>query len=166
MIFTIKEGNHFSDQLCFKLSNIFNFSGSQAFTVTFTDSCAYKLESKQDQEDINKLFGFSCGWHHKNSARFGWSFVNRKIQLWAYYYNNSRRSYTHITSLDFNKPYQLRLTALESCYEFIVDSDYVAVALLKVPRRGRKTIGYNLWPFFGGNNPAPHDIKINLEPIY
>jgi len=164
MIFTIKKDQHFNNQFCFKMLNLLNISKNQAFTTTFTNSCIYTLPNS-DQEDINKLFGFSCGMHHKNSARFGWSYINNKIQLWAYYYNDTQRYNTYITSLELNKPYQLYLNALESYYEFLVEHDYAVVARIKVPRKNKKTIGYNLWPYFGGNNSAPHDIKIQMVKI-
>ena len=41
--------------------------------VSFTESCRYNVG--KDQSDINKLFGFSVGMHHKNSVRVGWRYV-------------------------------------------------------------------------------------------
>ena len=41
--------------------------------VVFTESCRYNVG--KDQSDINKLFGFSIGMHHKNSVRVGWRYV-------------------------------------------------------------------------------------------
>lgn len=165
MIFTTKQGQHYSDQLLYKIANCINNTNRLAFVVTFTNSCAYTLP-KEDQEDINKLFGFSNGLHHKNSARFGWCYLNGKIQLWAYFYNNGQRKHTYITSLEFNKPYQLYLTAHDDHYEFMVDDDYTAVALIKVPKTTANQLGYRLWPYFGGNNASPQDIKIHLTRIY
>jgi hypothetical protein len=135
------------------------------FEVTFTNSCAYSLPP-EDQEDTNKLFGFSNGMHHNNSARFGWYYLNNKIQLLAYFYNNKQRNSTHITSLELNKPYQLCLIAHKDYYEFVVESDYAVVALIEVPKTTKNKLGYKLWPYFGGNNTSPQDIYIHMTHTY
>jgi len=165
VIFTIKQGQHYSDQLLYKMFNCINNMDRLCFDVTFTNSCAYSLPH-EDQEDINKLFGFSNGLHHNNSARFGWYYLNNKIQLWAYFYNNKQRKSTHITSLELNKPYQLCLIAHNDYYEFIVESDYAVVALIEVPKTTKNKLGYKLWPYFGGNNTSPQDIYIHMTHTY
>lgn len=165
MIFKIKQGQHSSNQHLYKIANYFNLSNKMAFAVTFTDSCAYDLHSI-DQLDINKLFGFSNGKHHDNSARFGWSYINNKIQLWAYYYNNGQRKNKLLTILELNKPYQLYLRVVETKYQFAVADTTRALALLRVPKGTDKNFGYRLWPYFGGNSVSPHDMEIHMTRIY
>ncbi len=66
------------------------------FTITkdfiFEQSAIYQFND-EDQHDVNKLFGFSVGWHHKNSYRFGWrpSADLTKIEIVAYEYRNGVR---------------------------------------------------------------------------
>jgi len=164
MIFTIKKDRHFSNQFFYKLVNFINIDETLTFDVTFTDSCYYNLPP-EDQRDINKLFGFSHGLHHNDSARFGWSFLNSKIRLWAYCYKNSQRFATYVTSVEFNTQYQLCINAHKTNHEFIVKHDDKIKATLKVPKSSKIKFGYKLWPYFGGNMPAPHNINIELVKI-
>jgi hypothetical protein len=164
MIFTIKKDKHFSNQFFYKLINFVNTDKTLVFDVTFTDSCCYHLSS-EDQTDINKLFEFSHGLHHNNSARFGWSFLDNKMRLWAYCYNSGQRLATYITSVELNKQYQLYINAHETNHEFIVKCDNKIKATVKVPKSSKIKFGYKLWPYFGGNNPAPHNINIKLVKI-
>ena len=54
MIFTTKQGQHYSDQLLYKIANCINNTNRLAFVVTFTNSCAYTLP-KEDQEALNRI---------------------------------------------------------------------------------------------------------------
>ena len=51
-----------------------------------------------DHLDVNKLFGMSYGFHHKNSARFGWRWDLEKnlVEILGYTYVNGVRSHRHI----------------------------------------------------------------------
>jgi len=164
MIFTTKKGTHYSNQLFYKFLNCLQFSNTLTYKVTFTNSCEYFL-NKEDQLDVNKLFGFSSGLHHTNSARFGWNYEPHKINLWAYYYINGKRDITYVDSLIIGTEYQLSIESFSDKYNFIVF------------RNGRKKIvsihksiehhfGYKLWPYFGGNNTAPHDIAIKMSQVH
>lgn len=162
MIFKTKKGNHYSNQFIYKTLNFINKEEFIGFTVKFNDSCRYELP-KEDQEDINKLFGFSLGFnHHSDSARFGWFYKNEKINLYSYIYDNKKRSYEFITELDLNKNYSLSLFSFDKEWEFSVSNDDQDLTIKKYKRSKEFSIGYKLWPYFGGNNPAPHDIEINM----
>ena len=162
MIFLTKKDSHYSDQFLYKSFNFLNRYSVLGFLVEFDGSCRYELP-KEDQEDINKLFGFSLGFnHHKDSARFGWFYKKDQIHLYSYTYSNSKRSYEFITKLELNKIYSLSIFSFNNEFEFSVSYGGELIAIKKVKNNKPFSIGYKLWPYFGGNNPAPHDIKISL----
>ena len=161
MDFLIKKGSHYSNNFFHKLLNILNFRKSSIYLVRFSDTCKYQLP-KEDQGDINKLFGFSLGLHHKNSARCGWCWNNNQLEIWAYWYDNGIRKYQFIQSVEIGENYYLEIKNLGDKWEFSI-SNYAKVNKIQVPKS--KTLinfGYILWPYFGGNQPSPHDISIYM----
>src|SRR5688500_5843243 len=63
------------------------------FIALFDSSCIYTSSNPKNVFDINKLYGFSdCGsLHHENSARVGWLWNGKAIELHAYCYSGSIR---------------------------------------------------------------------------
>ena len=168
MIYTIKKGNHKSGlRFCLNYNK-----KEQTKAVVFKPDCVYLLNDI-DQHDINKLFGWSSGLHHKNSARFGWLYnqVTKNIELHTYCYINGIRDLnnTFICYLDINKPAILKLEQFYDKYIFTVEykqtsstSVNVYTKNVNIPNKIPK-LGYNLYPYFGGNNVAPNDIHIELS---
>jgi len=162
MLFTVKKGNHYSDQFLYKSFNFLNINGHLEFKVNFNDSCRYSLP-KEDQEDINKLFGFSIGFnHHKDSARFGWFYKEGEIHLYSYTYIEGKRSYEFISKLEIGKEYLLSIFYIGDQWEFWACSNKNLLGVKTVKSKRSFSTGYKLWPYFGGNNPATHDITISM----
>jgi hypothetical protein len=133
--------------------------------VKFEDSCRYKFQD-QDQEDVNKLFGIGYFWsHHKESARFGWRYnpMIDKITLSAYCYVNSERIIWDLCSVKINEWYSLTIIIRENDYQFLVYANGMQIEHEIVTKQHKKKFGYPLSVFFGGNNPAPHKMKIHIE---
>lgn len=166
MIFTIKKGKHYSDQFFYKMCNFLNFKKKIEYIVKFPHSCIYEL-NKEDQMDINKLFGFSIGlWHHQNSVRFGWNYLDGKIILHAYWYEDGKRNNSFITRVPLDQEFKLSIFIEEKNYTFIVENlKNNHKSKVKVYRKENFLFGYSLWPYFGGNNPAPHDISIEMNKV-
>lgn len=128
----------------------------------FTDSCMYDLHD-EDQWDVNKLFGFSIGHHHKtNSFRFGWrpKLNNNTIEIVAYEYINGVREKTEIIGeVELNKWHVFELHYNPQTYRRL----YI---LNHINKLKHSTIykpygfGYTLGVYFGGNEKAPHNITI------
>lgn len=133
--------------------------------IVFSDSAIYKFDD-EDQHDVNKLFGFSLGWHHKNSVRFGWrpNCDLSRIEIVGYeYINGLRLSTIPICEVDLNKVYKYRLTynhQLERIEYWISDGDNQNATCHPVSIKRKYTLGYKLGLYFGGNKKAPHDIII------
>ena len=86
--YIINKGKHYAKGLKFGVT----FSNKISFRGKFTESCLYDDLGKNDNYDINKLFGFSTTWfHHIQSGRVGWRCLDGKtIQLLTYSYNKGK----------------------------------------------------------------------------
>lgn len=137
---------------------------SLTFIVHFDSSAIYINDVKKDRRDINKLYGFSDNFsmHHRYSARFGWRWLNDSLQLTAYCYNNGIRSFKEISNIELNSfdTCSIRISGNE--YIFSVNEKFISM-----PRsaHGKNAVGYKLFPYFGGNELAPHDINIYIKEI-
>ena len=107
----------------------------------FDSSAIYKTQNPLNQNDWNKLFGFSRGYHHHNSIRLAWRWNPKieKIELAKYMYKKGSRSYEIIGATDINQSKTVKLEFNEG-----------------IP------LCYLLYPFFGGDETAPHDIRIEI----
>lgn len=136
--------------------------------VSFTNSCLYKLDENYDQ--VNKLFGFSEGFHHWNSARIGWRCLDGKtIELLAYSYIDGVRTIKHIMSCKPNNWVFCNIQNQDSKYIFKVftSKDKIATVVIdKNPKRSFyslfKLFIYNLYPYFGGKIPSPKNMNIYM----
>jgi hypothetical protein len=144
MIRTIKKGGHYSSPLSFKLHTGVD---KLSYIVKFTDSCRYDL-GNDNQLDWNKLFGVSVGYHKNNSIRLAWRYNKETelIEIAKYsYFEGTRYMSTEIGELEINTE---------------------TILTLNIPELWKKKWGYYLNPYFGGNEVAPHDIKIHIKQIH
>lgn len=134
--------------------------------ITFDSSNKYMLPV-DDQADVNKLFGVAFGRVHMNSARFGWRYVpeTNMFHLYGYYYRNGVRDFQFICECNPYRKYNLTLKVSPYTLSFEVYNPGGYRRLLVVDRYDNKKWGWLLGPFFGGNRPAPHTMKINLEKV-
>lgn len=127
-----------------------------------------------DNWDVNKLWGYSFGFHHRNSIRMGWSVSSenegKRIQLYAYIYNRGKRIIIKISDpiLPAEKDYFVKTSiCIERDDRIRVDLiDYKGIFCSEsipfiVP--SGCYWGYWLFPYFGGNKCATHDVRV---PIY
>ncbi len=161
--FLIKEGRHRARPMFYPTFR------KKRFDVEFeiNQSCYYHyaIDSDQDVEQVNKIYGLSyCllpririrdgklkfyAGHHWNSVRIGFNSTSvGMIQLYSYKYIKGIRSITHLGVLDLNK-----LRAID-CNDYTV-LDHPAKPLF----------GYHLWPYIGGVNPAKRDCLIKVKVL-
>lgn len=156
-VYKIKAGKHRSTS-CVKLLT----KPSMMFNAIFDESAIYTSNTPQNQYDINKLYGFSeCNqFHHKNSARFGWNWIDGKLNIYTYVYNDGVRSFELITDISLNEPHSFSISKVADKYLFRVDSK-----VIEMPRTSKcdKGIYYTLFPYFGGDETAPHNITIKIK---
>jgi hypothetical protein len=167
MIFRIPPGKHYSRP--WRLGFWWN-RNEFAWKVKFSDSCRYDLQSV-DQLDTNKLcgIGYFPGFHHVDSARFGWRYNTGTglVELLAYCYVNKERLIKPIATCEIGKEYQLKMFVGNGLYSLCVwdqvSETYAGYVTVRYTHR--KKLQYGLWPFFGGNRSAPHEIKIELQKL-
>jgi len=141
--------------------------GMNSFKIKakFTESCIYDKIDRED--DLNKLYGFSLGRHHHNSVRIGWrpsrKFKN-EIEIWSYLYINSERTYRLLKTVtidewhEYDVHWSKGLITIRITDPSRVDNVYSFAAALP-----KTKVGYMLFPFFGGQAPAPHNMKLYIK---
>ncbi|MEI6947376.1 hypothetical protein V9K67_09310 [Paraflavisolibacter sp. H34] len=158
-LYTIKAGQHYCDKNSFKPVTL----AEQKFSVRFDSSGIYKTIDPVNQYDINKLYGFSEGLNHEyNSARIGWSWTNGAMRLYAYSYKNSVRQSKEITAVPLNQ--EIACSIKVSGYNYIFTVNGVSVTLSRAKNTATAS-GYQLFPYFGGDEAAPHDVFIQIKSL-
>ena len=130
-----------------------------ANNVTFTDSCRYGFQDYHGQ--VHKIFGIGfLPYHRWQSIRFGWTYHGGDLILvHSYIYDNGRRTIEPMVWVPIGSSTSMSIIPGP-------DGGYTMRAAHVVKHIDiRPKWGYKLWPYFGGQNVAPHDIKINLENI-
>lgn len=158
--YTIPKGEHYATNNSYKPFR----DRAVHFQAIFDSSAIYTTISGSNQSDINKLFGVSDGnTHHQlNSARFGWDWNGQAIEIHAYCYADGTRSSRLIGTAEIGKIYEYSLMADSGTYRFNFDSREV-----RMTRTVRDSVfnGYTLYPYFGGDEPAPHEVKVYLKEL-
>ena len=135
------------------------------YEAIFTESCLYVFDN-EDDADVNKLFGLSFGFHHKNSVRFGWNNDGDNIAIYTYCYKQGERQIKKILSIPINSKHTFEINVFESYYEMkIFNNEGGLIGWENIERAKTINCGYKLFPNFEGNQPAPHDIKIWMKRI-
>ncbi|MCX6180493.1 MAG: hypothetical protein NT150_01010 [Bacteroidetes bacterium] len=153
-VFIIKKGHHES----FSAHKSLNDSVLK-FKAIFDSSAIYTIAAAEDVSDVNKLFGMTdCGVaNHVNSARIGWRWFQDSLQLFAYVYSNGKRTITYMTSALIGKEINCSITATKDKYLFWINNVFYSQQ-----RNCNENDRFMLYPFFGGNTLAPHNISIKI----
>lgn len=153
--YTIPKG----DQYCDKSSYAAVKYQQLSFVVKFDSSAIYQTVSPSNQTDINKLFGFSDNnaQHHEFSARFGWRWSDNALRLFGYIYNNSVMSQKELGTVQIGAENNCSIKVFGNTYIFTLNGKET-----RMPRASTTEIaeGYKLYPYFGGDELAPHTISI------
>jgi len=157
--YSILKGSHFSDKSSIKV-----FTGTGlSFNVKFDSSAIYQTIDPANQYDINKLCGFTEGNNnHINSARIGWSWNDGALRLYAYAYADGTRNTAEITSVAIGPVIHVSIGITATEYVFTIDDKKVFL-----PRTVKDTVvnGYWQYPYFGGDEVAPHHIYVHLKNL-
>lgn len=134
------------------------------FIVRFDSSCIYQTTSPENQADINKLYGFSDNnaMHQQYSARIGWRWSEGALRLFAYTYNNAVRDSKELCTVPIGKEVHCRIKIANEAYLFSVDEKTDTM-----PRQSTTATakGYQLYPYFGGDETAPHEVRIWIKDL-
>jgi hypothetical protein len=167
MQFNIQQGKHYSNGYLFRFG--FTLKNEVSFDASFSRTCLYKPFPKPDSHDINKLCGFATTLlHHKQSGRIGWRCVDEsgEIELVTYSYNMWKRDISDQNVLGRVKPcdwFTVKIEDKETHYLYSLTYNGKTVTNKDKKQPDWMPIKFLLFPYFGGNNPAPHDMKIFLN---
>lgn len=157
--YTIQQGQQYCDQNTLKLTNL----SAQTIDVIFDSSAIYTTIDPNNQYDINKLYGFSEGFNHQyNSARIGWRWSNDSLRLFGYVYNNGTRVSSEISAVNIGDTIRCSISLLDSFYQFKVNQRVLTLSRTAV---GSVASGYQLYPYFGGDETAPQPITIKIKEL-
>jgi len=170
MRYTIPEGKHRSGLYFSPFLNKKRIEGS----FLFHKNCLYYPEYSQD---INKLVGFSFLYHRFESTRIGWRVYDaspynkasaayslrnlgiNQIELFLYTYYNGNMEFKQLGLVYPNRQYQFLLTPGATR---IYGNNVEYISAIHDPF-ANPFFGYMLFPYFGGDLPAPHKMDIDLE---
>lgn len=158
--YTILEGRQYCDR-----RGVVSVKDSVlSFKVKFDSSAIYTTSYAPNQSDINKLLGFSDNNadHHEYSARFGWRWSDHALRLFAYVYNKGVMSFKEIGSVQIGAENTCSIKTEGNKYLFSLNGTEITM-----PRASTTALaeGYKLWPYFGGDESAPHAISIWIKEI-
>ncbi len=134
----------------------------------FTESCLYKFED--GYRGVNKLFGFSYGFHHNNSFRFGWrpNHDLSRIEIVGYEYKDgSMMPYITIGEVNINEWYYYSITYNSNSknlrYSLFGIDEKLMTRVSKRVKFKWLYWGYVLNFYFGGIYPAPQDLTFYMK---
>jgi hypothetical protein len=158
-VYTILKGEHSSGSFINHPTN-----SKIVFKFLLDESAMYESIVPENQYDVNKIYGISDFGkiHQKYSIRLGWRYVDGEIELCWLRHDNGEHSSGKIKNIEIDKIYSATINITTFYYQVIVDNDTTLVR-----RRPKGNWGlvrrYYLYPYFGGNEFAPHDIEIRIK---
>ena len=158
-IYTIPAGKHSSGTFLNHPDN-----SRISFQFMLDESAYYESEIPENQHDVNKIYGMSDFGlrHQKYSIRLGWRYINNELQLCWLRHEQGKHSSATIRIIEPDVIYNATIDIKTFFYIIVVDGDTTMVR-----RRPEGNWGlirrYYLYPYFGGNEYAPHDITIKIK---
>jgi hypothetical protein len=155
--YTIPAGEHYCDKNDFRVME----GSAIRFTVKFDSSAVYQV-TPRNQKDINKLFGFSDNnsAHHQYSARFGWRWSDEALRLFGYVYNEGSVRSMELKKIAIGEEVNCAITVQDNHYLFTVNGENFELPRLSTTAFAK---GYMLYPYFGGDETAPHEVRISIR---
>lgn len=162
--YVIKPGNHEAENT--QASIVLQKSNVMDFQAIFDESCKYATSDPGNMHDINKLMGFSdCGLHHHGaSARLGWNWNEGELRIYTYVYSEGKRIPEKLMGVaQIGKIHRYKIEIDGDQYRFTMD-DHVETVPRVCTSKGVLP-SYRLFPYFGGDEFAPQEIKIKVRML-
>lgn len=158
ILYTIPQGHQYCDKNAYAAVQYAELS----FKVKFDSSAIYTTQAASNQKDVNKLYGFSDNnaAHHDYSARFGWRWSDNALRLFAYTYNKGTLSIKELGTVALGIENDCSIKVQGENYVFILNGVTVNMARAATTPTAQ---GYQLYPYFGGDETAPHDVRIWIK---
>lgn len=155
MIFNIKKGKHTS----FKFPRL-TFKSSIKAKIKLSGDFNYTSEIKENQKDANKIFGLSDGFHHhRNSIRIGYRYLENRIELLSYRYNDGEHFTSIMGYINIDEEFDIKIVISDKYYITFknVTFEYKRTSKWWFPLR------YVLFPYFGGQEVSKNDLKFEIN---
>lgn len=156
--YTIRQGQNSCDGNYFVPTSYSQLN----FIAKFDSTAIYSNVNPYNQLDINKLYGFSDNGstHQQFSARFGWRWSDNALRLFGYVYNNGVRDSKELGTVSIGSENNCSIKVTAKNYVFSLNGK-----MDSLPRTSTtvKANGYKLYPYFGGDETAPHIIYIWIK---
>jgi hypothetical protein len=158
--YTIQAGNQYCDGNSYRAIEL----SEMKFIVRFDSTAIYQSKLPENQYDINKLYGFSDNNtdHHQYSARFGWRWSDKALRLFAYIYNKGVVTSKELSTVDIGAEINCFIKVTADKYLFGVDGTITDLPRMSTTEKAK---GYQLYPYFGGDESAPHQIDIWIKNL-
>lgn len=158
--YVIPKGEHYAIGNNYKQVTL----SEMAFTVRFDSSCIYQTANPENQDDISKLYGFSdnSAMHQDYSARFGWRWSGGALRLFAYTYNKAVRESKELAVVPIGQAITCSIKVTSGAYVFSVGKVSETMPRLSTTPTAK---GYQLYPYFGGDEAAPHEVRIWIKDL-
>ncbi len=156
--YTIRQGQQYCDENGFLPTSYSELS----FIAKFDSTAIYKSIAAENQLDINKLYGFSDNnsTHQQFSARFGWGWSDKALRLYGYVYNDGIRSSKELGTVAIGAENNCSIKVNAKSYVFTLNGKVDSLPRTSVTA---KATGYKLYPYFGGDELAPHNVYIWIK---
>ena len=134
------------------------------FIAKFDSSAIYTTFFATNQLDVNKLYGFSdnSSEHHQFSARIGWAWYTNSLHLFGYTYNNGVRTILHLGIFPIGQNINCRIQTDTTTKSYLFTINGVTTSMPRATTTAMAN-GYRLYPYFGGDEPAPHKVTIQIS---
>ena len=165
--YLIKNGNHYCSISIFeRIGGIGWKITSLSMRFSFHNECWWAPPRNNDDNDLNKLAGIGFGFNHQNnSVRLAWvpDFTTQGvIKIYGYTYDEKKVApkftFQYITSVHVGEICEARI---ESHGNYAITVKGVTINMDNI--KADPNLCFHLYPYFGGNNTAPHDMTIDLE---
>ncbi|MGZ3937692.1 MAG: hypothetical protein ACXVLT_03145, partial [Flavisolibacter sp.] len=158
--YTIQAGKQYCDGNTYKPIEL----SEMKFIARFDSTAIYQAQSPENQYDINKLYGFSDNNtdHHQYSARFGWRWSDKALRLFAYVYNAGVVTSKELSTVNIGSDINCSIKVTGDKYLFTVDGTATQLPRMATTEEAK---GYQLYPYFGGDEVAPHQVNIWIKNL-
>ncbi len=160
--YRILKGNHHADET---LSNMGVFLGkSLEFSASFNETNIYTLPGIE-QADVNKLYGVSdCGRHHMEaSARFGWRWYQGRLEVLGFTHADGSWKFSEVLGVaELGKVYSFKIELSPDRRYYVYTFNNGTPVKMERGCSSASMAGYFLNPYFGGTEPAPHDMRLSI----
>ena len=165
--YEIKKGSHYASMSIFEKIGAIGWKiKNLSIRFIFREACWWSPARNTDDLDQNKLAGIGFGTnHHNNSVRLTWvPDFDRPgmINVYGYTYDDKKEgqkfTIAFIRAVRVLEPVNARIESRDGAY-------FITVQDVTVRMENNKTdpnLCFRLFPYFGGNNTAPHDMVIEL----